>query len=174
MGAVGFHVKKNDEGYLDTVLFIIFGAVIVVSKMNNMKNVYVIGVFDLFHFGHVELLRRARALGDRLIVAINGDDMVACYKRRPFLSEHDRLEVVKACRYVDEAFIIREYDNKEYIKKYGINVIVHGDDWDGEGYLKQIRVTPEFLEEHHVEMVYLPYTKGISTSELVEKIRSTK
>ena len=168
MGAVGFHVKKNDEGYLDTVLFIIFGAVIVVSKMNNMKNVYVIGVFDLFHFGHVELLRRARALGDRLIVAINGDDMV------PFLSEHDRLEVVKACRYVDEAFIIREYDNKEYIKKYGINVIVHGDDWDGEGYLKQIRVTPEFLEEHHVEMVYLPYTKGISTSELVEKIRSTK
>ena len=84
MGAVGFHVKKNDEGYLDTVLFIIFGAVIVVSKMNNMKNVYVIGVFDLFHFGHVELLRRARALGDRLIVAINGDDMVASYKRRPF------------------------------------------------------------------------------------------
>lgn len=67
-----------------------------------MKNVYVIGVFDLFHFGHVELLRRAKELGDRLIVAINGDEMVASYKRRPFLSERDRLEVVKACRYVDE------------------------------------------------------------------------
>ena len=113
-----------------------------------MKNVYVIGVFDLFHFGHVELLRRAKELGDRLIVAINGDEMVASYKRRPFLSEQDRLEVVKACRYVD--------------------------DWDGEGYLKQIRVTPEFLEEHHVSMVYLPYTKGISTSELVEKIKASK
>lgn len=60
-----------------------------------MKNVYVIGVFDLFHFGHVELLRRAKELGDRLIVAINGDEMVASYKRRPFLSEQDRLEVVK-------------------------------------------------------------------------------
>ena len=114
-----------------------------------MKNVYVIGVFDLFHFGHVELLR-------------------------PFLSEQDRLEVVKACRYVDDAFIIHEYDNKEYIKKYDIDIIVHGDDWDGEGYLKQIRVTPEFLEEHHVSMVYLPYTKGISTSELVEKIKASK
>ena len=130
-----------------------------------MKNVYVIGVFDLFHFGHVELLRRAKELGDRLIVAINGDEMVASYKRRPFLSEQDRLEVVKACRYVDDAFIIHEYD---------IDIIVHGDDWDGEGYLKQIRVTPEFLEEHHVSMVYLPYTKGISTSELVEKIKASK
>ena len=139
-----------------------------------MKNVYVIGVFDLFHFGHVELLRRAKELGDRLIVAINGDEMVASYKRRPFLSEQDRLKVVKACRYVDDAFIIHEYDNKEYIKKYDIDIIVHGDDWDGEGYLKQIRVTPEFLEEHHVSMVYLPYTKGISTSELVEKIKASK
>lgn len=74
-----------------------------------MKNVYVIGVFDLFHFGHVELLRRAKELGDRLIVAINGDEMVASYKRRPFLSEQDRLEVVKACRYVDDAFIIHGY-----------------------------------------------------------------
>ena len=55
-----------------------------------------------------------------------------------------------------------------------IDIIVHGDDWDGEGYLKQIRVTPEFLEEHHVSMVYLPYTKGISTSELVEKIKASK
>ena len=88
-----------------------------------MKNVYVIGVFDLFHFGHVELLRRAKELGDRLIVAINGDEMVASYKRRPFLSEQDRLEVVKACRYVDDAFIIHEYDNKEYIKKYVNNNI---------------------------------------------------
>lgn len=61
-------------------------------------------------------MRRAKELGDRLIVAINGDEMVASYKRRPFLSEQDRLEVVKACRYVDDAFIIHEYDNKEYIK----------------------------------------------------------
>ena len=77
------------------------------------KVVYVIGSFDLFHRGHVELLRRARALGDRLIVAINGDDIVEKYKRRPYIKEDDRLAVVQACRYVDEAFVIHTFDNKE-------------------------------------------------------------
>ena len=79
------------------------------------KVVYVIGSFDLFHRGHVELLRRARALGDRLIVAINGDDIVEKYKRRPYIKEDDRLAVVQACRYVDEAFVIHTFDNKEVI-----------------------------------------------------------
>lgn len=139
-----------------------------------MQNiVYVIGVFDLFHTGHIELLRRAKDLGDKLIVAINGDEMVASYKRRPYLSEQDRLAVIEACRYVDEAFIIREYDNKEYIKKYKINQIVHGDDWEENSYMEQIRVTPEFLKEHNCELVLLPYTEGISTSELIERIKKS-
>src|SRR5699024_114651 len=105
------------------------------------ETVYVIGVFDLFHTGHVELLRRARALGDELIVAINGDEMVASYKRRPYLSEQDRMAVVGACKYVDDVFVIRQYDNKKVIEKYGINKIVHGDDWEAESYMEQIRVT---------------------------------
>ncbi len=137
------------------------------------KIVYVIGVFDLFHSGHVRLLQRAKALGDKLIVAINGDDMVAQYKRRPYLNEEERLEVVQSCRYVDEAFIIREFDNKEYIIKHGINVIVHGDDWKGDSYLQQIRVTPEFVKEHHVELTFLPYTSGISTSDLIDRIKNS-
>jgi rfaE bifunctional protein nucleotidyltransferase chain/domain len=137
------------------------------------KIVYVIGVFDLFHSGHVRLLQRAKALGDKLIVAINGDDMVAQYKRRPYLNEDERLEVVQSCRYVDEAFIIREFDNKEYIIRHGINVIVHGDDWKGDSYLQQIRVTPEFVQEHGVELTFLPYTSGISTSDLINRIKNT-
>jgi len=135
------------------------------------KIVYVIGVFDLFHSGHVRLLQRAKALGDKLIVAINGDDMVAQYKRRPYLNEEERLEVVQSCRYVDEAFIIREFDNKEHIIKHGINIIVHGDDWKGDSYLQQIRVTPEFVKEHNVELKFLPYTNGISTSDLINRIK---
>src|SRR5690625_3371230 len=137
-----------------------------------MQIVYVIGVFDLFHRGHLELLRRAKALGDKLVVAINGDDMVASYKRRPFFNEEDRLALVEATKYVDEAFVIRQYDNKEVIKQYKINKIVHGDDWEEESYKEQIRVTDEFLEEHNCELVLLPYTKGISTSDLIEQIKN--
>ena len=122
-------------------------------------NVYVIGVFDLFHTGHVELLRRARALGDKLVVAINGDDMVAQYKRRPF---------------IDEDFIIRCFDNKHAIIDHNIDLIVHGDDWKGESYLEQIRITPKFAEEHHLKLVYLPYTKGISTTDIIKSIRERK
>lgn len=140
-----------------------------------MKNevVYVIGVFDLFHRGHVELLRRAKELGDKLIVAINGDEMVASYKRQPYLSEQDRLEVVQACRYVDETFIIRQYDNKEFIEKYKITKIVHGDDWEEKGYMEQIRVDSDYLEKQNCELILIPYTEGISTSELIRKIKES-
>lgn len=138
-----------------------------------MTTVYVIGVFDLFHRGHVELLKRARKLGDKLVVAINGDEMVTSYKRKPFYSEEDRLAIIEACRYVDEAFIIREYDNKEYIKKYKINLIVHGDDWPENSYMEQIRVTEEFLKNNNCKLVLLPYTKGISTSDLIKVIKES-
>lgn len=139
--------------------------------MAKYKNVYVIGVFDLFHRGHVELLRKSKELGERLIVAINGDDMVASYKRRPFTSETDRLAVIEAIKYVDEAFVIKDYDNKEFIKKHQIDAIVHGDDWEEESYMKQICVTREFLDENGVSLILVGYTKGISTSELISNIR---
>ena len=83
-----------------------------------MKVVYIIGVFDLFHTGHVELLRRAKELGDKLVVAINSDDIVEQYKRRPFIDEENRLKVIQACKYVDEAFVIRTFDNKDVVLKY--------------------------------------------------------
>lgn len=136
------------------------------------KNVYVIGVFDLFHRGHVELLKNAKSIGERLIVAVNGDQMVANYKRKPFYCEHDRLEIIKGCKYVDDAFIIRDFDNKKYIEQYGIDAIVHGNDWERSSYLQQIRVTEEYLQRQKVELVLLPYTQGISTSDLIKRIKA--
>lgn len=135
------------------------------------NNVYVIGVFDLFHIGHVELLKRSKVLGKKLIVAINSDDMVESYKRRPIYSEKDRLEIVKACKYVDEAFIINTYDNKPFIEKYNIDAIVHGDDWEKGSYLKQIRVDEEYLNDKNVELVLLPYTEGVSSSSIIERLK---
>lgn len=138
-----------------------------------MKTVYVIGAFDLFHRGHVELLRRAKELGDRLIVAINSDDLVSNYKRRPFFSEEDRLAIVKACCFVDEAFVIHDFDNKGMVLKYSVDYIVHGDDWQGDSYLEQIRLSLDFIKENNIELIYLPYTKGVSTSELIERISAS-
>jgi glycerol-1-phosphate dehydrogenase [NAD(P)+] len=138
------------------------------------KNVYVIGVFDLFHRGHVEFLKKARSLGEKLIIAVNGDDMVSEYKRKPLMPEQDRLEIIKTCKYVDDAFIINEYDNKEYIEKYNIDVIVHGSDWERSSYLEQICVTEEYLKENNVEVVFIPYTSGISTSGLIRQISEQK
>ena len=138
-----------------------------------MINVYVIGVFDLFHTGHVELLRRSKELGDRLIVAVNGDQMVSNYKRKPYMCEDDRLKIIRACRYVDEAFIIQDFDNKKPLKEYSISKIVHGDDWERESYLKQIRVDEKFLTKNNIEMVFLPYTEGISTGDLINKVKES-
>ena len=140
--------------------------------MNMYKTVYVIGVFDLFHRGHVALLKQAKSLGEKLIVAVNSDDLVADYKTRPVFSEEDRLTIVEACRYVDEAFVIHSYDNRNVIKKYKVDAIVHGNDWEGDNYLRQIRVTKEFLDEHSVEMVYVPYTKNISSSQIKSQIKT--
>ncbi len=136
------------------------------------KNVYVIGVFDLFHRGHVELLKKAKSLGKNLIVAVNGDVKVAGYKKKPVYCEVDRLEIIKSCRFVDEAFIINEYDQKGYIEKYAINVIIHGNDWKRERYLKQICITEEYLKKQNVELLLVPYTSGLSTTQVIDRIKA--
>lgn len=140
------------------------------SVQKSIEIVYVIGVFDLFHRGHLELLKRAKNLGDKLVVAVNGDEMVASYKRIPFFKEEDRLALIESCKYVDEAFIIREYDNKKFIEQYGVTKIVHGDDWEENSYMEQIRVTPDYLNTQGCKLVLLPYTQGVSTSDLIKQI----
>jgi glycerol-3-phosphate cytidylyltransferase len=135
--------------------------------------VYVIGVFDLFHQGHLQILLNAKKFGNRLIVAINSDRLVADYKRPPIIGQEDRLEIVRALRVVDEAFIIDSYMNREFIEHYKVNIIVHGDDWPRKGYLKQIGISEEYLLENDIKLELIPYTKGISTSEIIKKIRSS-
>lgn len=129
--------------------------------------VLVVGVFDLFHAGHVNLLRASRALGDRLVVIVNGDRLTSSYKRAPIMSEDDRLSVLRACRYVDEAEVSNEYSIRDAIVRHGVTQVVHGDDWEIESYKRQIRCDDEFLDRHDVRLVLLPYTEGISTSDII-------
>jgi glycerol-3-phosphate cytidylyltransferase len=132
----------------------------------------VIGVFDLFHRGHLELLKKAKKLGDRLIVAINGDEMVSQYKRKPFFSEEDRLEIINSLEMVDETFIINKFDNSEILIDQNIDIIVHGNDWDRDSYLKQIRIDENFLKKNTISLEFVPYTTGISTSDLINQIKN--
>ncbi|HXG29202.1 MAG TPA: adenylyltransferase/cytidyltransferase family protein [Nevskiales bacterium] len=140
----------------------------------DLRPVLVVGVFDLFHRGHVELLRRARELGSCLHVVVNGDHLTSAYKRRPVMTEDDRLAIVSACRYVDRAEVSNDYDIKPYVERHGIRVIVHGDDWERASYLHQIRVTEDYLRARDMELVFLPYYRGESTSDLRRRIREER
>lgn len=131
------------------------------------ETVLVVGVFDLFHAGHVRLLRASRALGDRVVVIVNGDRLTTSYKRAPIMNENDRLEVLQGCRYVDHAEVSNDYSIRDAVVRHGVTQIVHGDDWEIESYKKQICCDDEFLDRYGVRLVLLPYTKGISTSDII-------
>ncbi len=140
--------------------------------MSANNGVFVSGVFDLFHRGHVELLQRAAALGDRLYVGVNSDEMVAKYKRRPVFSQDDRLAIVKAMGCVTDAVIYDAFDLKPMVERFKPAFMVHGDDWPRESYLQQICMTDEDLTRYGVELVFIPYWTGTSTTSIMQDVGS--
>lgn len=132
--------------------------------------VYVGGTFDLFHAGHVELLRKASELGD-VWVSLNTDEFAERYKRRPILTLEERRAVVRACEHVAHCIINVGGENSwPAISIASPRYIVHGDDWTGESFLQQLGVAPEWLEKRGIELVYLPYTEGISSTEIERRV----
>lgn len=120
-----------------------------------MRIVITYGTFDLFHIGHVRILERARALGDRLIVAVSTDAFNEGKGKRACTPYEHRLEIVKSCRYVDLAIPEERWDQKEDdIIKYGVDVFTMGDDWVGK--FDNLAAL--------CEVCYLSRTPGISTT----------
>lgn len=134
-------------------------------------NVLIVGVFDLFHRGHLEFLKKAKSYGDNLFVIINGDDFTEEYKRRPVYNENDRREILSSLSMVNHVEITNSPDIKPFLEKYDIDVILHGDDWEHLSYMKQICVTEEYLAKHKIKIEYTSYYKNISTSEVLRKIK---
>ena len=129
-----------------------------------MRTVITFGTFDVFHVGHLRVIERAAALGDRLVVGVSADALNMRKKDRlPVFSEAERLAIVGALKPVDEVFVEESLELKrEYILKFGADVLVMGDDWAG-----------RFDEFKDIcEVVYLPRTPAISTTALIEKISS--
>jgi cytidyltransferase-like protein len=131
-----------------------------------MTRVYADMVADLFHHGHVEFLRRARELGDELLVGIHSDDDVRSYKRTPVMTMDERVAVVRGCRYVDEVIPnAPRRVTRDWIERYGIGLVVHGDDFDRDRLMEMYGDPAEMGILRTV-----PYTPGISTSELRERL----
>lgn len=122
-----------------------------------MKKVITYGTYDLLHVGHINLLRRAKEMGDYLIVAISSDEFNAIKHKQAYYSFEDRKKILEAVKYVDE--VIPEYTWEQKISDVvdnNVDVFVMGDDWTGKF---------DFLKDY-CEVVYLPRTEGISTTKI--------
>jgi glycerol-3-phosphate cytidylyltransferase len=129
-----------------------------------MKKVITYGTFDLLHVGHINLLRRAKSLGDYLIVGLSSDKFNELKGKSSFFTYEERKIILEAIKFVDEVIPEENWEQKvNDIQNYKIDVFVIGDDWAG-----------KFDElKEYTEVNYLPRTKGISTSEIKESL-STK
>jgi len=128
-----------------------------------MVRVLTYGTFDLFHIGHLNLLKRAKALGDELYVGVSTDEFNKLKNKKTLIPFNERIEIVSAIKYVDRAFAENSWEQKiDDIKKYNIDIFVMGEDWKGKfDYLKK-----------YCEVVYLPRTKNISSTKIKESIKT--
>lgn len=139
----------------------------------HMKKLYKIGfiqgVFDMFHIGHLNLLMKAKEKCEYLIVGVNSDELVKEYKNKiPIIPIYDRAKIVSAIKYVDKVVIMNDRDKIAAHQKYKYDVIFMGDDWKNTSFYNDME---EKLKKYNVDIVYFPYTKGISSSILSEKIK---
>jgi len=133
---------------------------------------YTSGVFDLFHVGHVNLLRSARAMCDKLIVGVTIDDLVLYKNKRAVIPFHERIAVVQACRYVDVTVPQDNMNKRVAFDRYKFDVMFVGDDWHESD--RWNALDKEF-SALGVRIIYLPYTKGTSSTlvnETLENLRA--
>ncbi len=138
-----------------------------------MKLGYTSGVYDLFHIGHLKLLRNARALCDRLIVGVTTDELVSYKNKRSVIPFSERLEIVQSCRYVDAAVPQESLDKYAAWERLKFDVLFVGDDWFKHERWQQLE---EKFKAVNVKVVYFPYTKGTSStlvSEVLNNLRQT-
>ena len=128
-----------------------------------MKKIITYGTFDLLHVGHVNILRRAKELGDYLVVAVSSDEFNRLKHKEAYHSYEDRKLILEAIKYVDKVIPEENWEQKrDDIKKYNIDTFVMGHDWEGEF---------DFLKDL-CEVVYLPRTEGISTTKIKEDLNN--
>ncbi len=125
------------------------------------KTIITYGTFDMFHIGHLNLLKRLKSMGDELIVAVSTDEFNTLKGKKTLIPFEQRSEIVESIKYVDRVIPENSWEQKiEDIKTYHVDVFAIGEDWKGEF---------DFLKEY-CEVVYLPRTEGISTTKLKKSL----
>ena len=149
-------------------LFVFTGDSYASDSSRQPKRVYADIVGDLLHMGHIEFFKKARELGDYLIIGVLSDETVATYKRIPILTMKERAAVIEACKYVDEVIMDPPLrTSKEWLKEHKIDIVVHGDDFNPNTLKDQYGVP---LEMGILKIV--PYTKGISSTDIIQRIKT--
>lgn len=155
--------KKIKSGYPESQIRLdIYSALYEKEKI-----VFTNGVFDLLHSGHISLLKRAKELGDKLIIGLNSDKSAEKIKRKPILNQQMRKEMLESIKYVDEVIIFDDLNPERLIEKIIPDVLVKGGDYE-----KDEIIGAEFVEIMGGMVVVLPYLEGQSTTNLIKKIKS--
>ena len=128
------------------------------------------GTFDMFHVGHLNLLKNAKERCDYLVVGVNSDELVINYKhKKPVVPSEERVQIVEAIKYVDQVIVTDTLDKKAAWDKIAYSRLFIGDDWKGSDRWNK---TEEEMKQYGVEVVYLPYTKTTNSTLLREKLLS--
>lgn len=134
-----------------------------------MKIVGTFGVWDLFHIGHLNILERAKGLGCCLIVGVATDELVESYKgKKPIIPYKQRGKIIKALKCVDLTVPYSKVDITELLRQLNVDILAVGGDW---GKLPEQQTYKRYMEKTGRKLVVLPYTEGISTTGIIEKIK---
>lgn len=137
-----------------------------------MRIGYTTGVFDMFHVGHLNILRRAKEQCDYLIVGVSTDELVKNYKNKtPIIPFEERKAILEAIKYVDKVVPQENRDKYSAYEKYEFNIMFVGDDWKGNSLFEEVE---KKFKNVGVEVVYFPYTKGTSSTILKEKLEKIR
>ena len=132
---------------------------------------YTAGVYDLFHIGHLNLLKNAKGMCDKLIVGVTVDDLVQYKGKRAMIPFEDRIEIVRSCKYVDAAVPQYDMDKLRACKELGATMLFVGDDWYGTE--KWTKYEEEVAKEG-VKIIYFPYTKGVSSTIITNTLKQVR
>jgi len=122
---------------------------------------YTAGVYDLFHIGHLNLLKNAKGMCDKLIVGVTVDELVTYKGKHAIIPFEDRIEIIRSIRYVDAAVPQRDMDKLSMCKRLGAQILFVGDDWYGSEKWEHYETE---CQKNGIKIVYFPYTKGVSST----------